>query len=189
MTRPDTGSEHGRWCNAKRKQGPGLCRRPAGWGTDHVGLGPCKLHGGATRSHRQAAVKTAAANELARMDVAPVADPLTALAEIAGQVVAWKDALAVKVNQLTALRYTDAKGAEQLRSEVALFERALDRCEKFLSTMARLNIDERLAAIEQEKVEMVSAALTAVLGELGLSEQQQSEARRGVARRLRVVAG
>ena len=24
------------------------CRRPAGWGTDHVGQGKCRLHGGAT---------------------------------------------------------------------------------------------------------------------------------------------
>lgn len=27
-----------------------MCHRPAGWGTDHLGTGPCKLHGGcATR--------------------------------------------------------------------------------------------------------------------------------------------
>lgn len=188
MNGDPTESSHGRWCNAKKKQGPGLCQKPAGWGTDHAGIGACRLHGGNMRNHRAAAVKTAAANELARLNVAPVADPLTALAEIAGEVVAWKNAMAGKVNELTQLRYADAKGSEQLRSEVALFERALDRCEKFLSTMAKLNIDERLAAIEQQKIEMVSAALSLALAELGLSEQQQSEARRGVARHLRAVA-
>jgi hypothetical protein len=39
------------YCGALKKQPtvPGeRCRRPAGWGTDHVGFGRCKLHGGAT---------------------------------------------------------------------------------------------------------------------------------------------
>lgn len=33
-------------CGAKKRQGEGDCTRPAGWGTDHVGQGRCKLHGG-----------------------------------------------------------------------------------------------------------------------------------------------
>ena len=32
-------------CEGKTRSG-GLCRRPAGWGTAHVGTGHCKLHGG-----------------------------------------------------------------------------------------------------------------------------------------------
>lgn len=35
-------------CGAKKRQGDGACQRPAGWGTDHVGDGRCKLHGGST---------------------------------------------------------------------------------------------------------------------------------------------
>jgi hypothetical protein len=35
-------------CGAKKRGGPGLCTRPAGWGTDHAGVGKCKLHGGAS---------------------------------------------------------------------------------------------------------------------------------------------
>lgn len=189
MTATPNKPGHGNWCNAQKRQGPGLCRRPAGWGTPHVGIGACKLHGGSTASHRTHGVGEQARLTLARLDVAPVADPLTALSEIAGQVVAFKDAMAQRVNELSEIRFTDEKHAEQLRSEVAVFERALDRCERFLSTMARLNIDERLAAIEQQRVDMVAAALTAALVDLGLSEDQQLEARRGVARRLRVVSG
>ena len=37
-------------CGAKKHQGDGTCTQVAGWGTDHVGEGPCKLHGGSTRS-------------------------------------------------------------------------------------------------------------------------------------------
>lgn len=34
-------------CGAKNRSGE-PCQRPAGWGTDHVGEGRCKLHGGLT---------------------------------------------------------------------------------------------------------------------------------------------
>lgn len=35
------------FCGARTRQG-GTCRKPAGWGTDHPGVGRCRLHGGAT---------------------------------------------------------------------------------------------------------------------------------------------
>lgn len=183
-----TAKGHGRWCNANRRQAPGLCRKPAGWGTDHVGFGFCRNHGGSTRTHRVAAVTEQAQQQLARLDVAPVADPLTALAEIAGQVIGFKDVLAARVNALSAIRFEDVKGAEQLRSEVALFERSLDRCEKFLTSMARLNIDERLAAIEQQKVDMIVAAISGAISDIGLDEEHAAKAQRAVARRLRIVS-
>jgi hypothetical protein len=39
-----------RYCGARKRQPtyPGeTCRRPSGWGTWHVGIGHCELHGGA----------------------------------------------------------------------------------------------------------------------------------------------
>jgi len=54
-------------------------------------------------------------------DVPAVADPLTELKKLAGQVVAWKDAPVGQGHELTAIRFTDDKGSEQLRSEIALF--------------------------------------------------------------------
>lgn len=36
-------------CGVEKRDGSGdPCGLPAGWGTDHVGEGPCKLHGGAS---------------------------------------------------------------------------------------------------------------------------------------------
>jgi hypothetical protein len=37
-------------CGAKKRQGDGVCRHPAGWGTSHPGFGRCKAHGGSTRN-------------------------------------------------------------------------------------------------------------------------------------------
>ena len=39
-------------CEAKRtKHGGAPCQLPAGWGTDHAGIGRCKLHGGRPNDH------------------------------------------------------------------------------------------------------------------------------------------
>ena len=35
-------------CGARTRTSGGECGRPAGWGTDHVGEGRCKLHGGSS---------------------------------------------------------------------------------------------------------------------------------------------
>ncbi|MGI5423071.1 hypothetical protein [Actinomadura luteofluorescens] len=189
MTTPSRPYGHGKpKCGAKKRQGEGTCQRPAGWGTDHAGTGCCKLHGGNTRDHRAAALREQAERTLADLNAPPVDNPLTELARIAGQVVAWKDGIAERVNDLTSLRYS-TDGGEQLRAEVALFERALDRCEKFLATMARLNIDDRLTRISEQQAALVNQAVIAALQELELPAEQLLEARRGVARHLRAVAG
>jgi hypothetical protein len=39
-------------CGANRKSG-GTCGQAAGWGTDHPGVGTCKLHGGSTPTGRK----------------------------------------------------------------------------------------------------------------------------------------
>jgi hypothetical protein len=128
---------------------------------------------------------------LARIDVAPVTDPLTALAEVTGQVMAWKDVMAEKVNALSSLRY-EAMGengtGEQLRAEVALWERALDRCEKFLVSMARLRIDDRLARITEQQAKLIETAVVAALTEAGLDLETREQARRSVGAHLRAVS-
>ena len=34
------------YCNARKTDGSGYCQQPAGMGTDHLGYGRCKFHGG-----------------------------------------------------------------------------------------------------------------------------------------------
>lgn len=43
-------------CGASKRDGSGdTCSLPAGWGTDHVGEGKCKLHGGSSPRGKEAA--------------------------------------------------------------------------------------------------------------------------------------
>jgi len=183
----------GPFCGAKRRNAEGTCRRDAGAGTDHKGFGRCSWHGGCSptgsASANEQRVEDEARRELAKLDVAPVSDYLSAFAQVTGQVLAWKDVAGRMVNDLDSLRYESFGngGGEQLRSEVALWERSLDRCEKFLSAMARMNIDERLARITEQQAEVVTRALASALSEMGFEAQQQEEARRRMARHLRAV--
>ena len=69
-------------CGAKTNSGK-PCGRPAGWGTDHVGQGRCKLHGGATpiKHGRYSRIQRPRIRELLE-EQENDADPLNVLPEV-----------------------------------------------------------------------------------------------------------
>jgi hypothetical protein len=163
-------------CGVARRQENGApCRKSAGWGTDHKGIGPCRLHGGNFKSVAVAAERKRAETEmrtvLSGLGVTrPVSNPLQALRELAGEVLALKDALRGMVEHLGSLRY-DGQAGEQVRGEMQLYERALDRAAKVLVDIGRLNIDERLVRISEEQGKLVFEALKAGLLAAGIRER------------------
>lgn len=187
------GGHDGARCGAKKRQGDGHCTKPAGWGTDHVGDGPCKLHGGATRNHRAAAavrqVETEARRALAGLGVSePVANPLLELQRLAGEIVSFKDALRAMVERLNSVRY-DGPVGEQIRGEIVVYERALDRCGRVLRDIVALRIDERLVEIQtrvsEQQGRAVATVIRGVLDDLELTPVQKARIGEVVPRRLR----
>lgn len=142
------------------------------------------MHGGKnkTTGQRKEVIKQERKARVAirRLKITPVEDPLTALKELAGEVIAWKQAMQDKVKELEHLRYR-GEHAEQIRAEVVLYERAIDRCVSTLSVIAKLNIDERLAAITERQAEMLEQGLMAAFEEAGIPITDQ-EVRLKVAR-------
>jgi len=181
-------------CGAQKRQGdPGeTCGLAAGWGTDHPGVAKCRLHGGNTRNQRTAAAAQHAERQartvLAGLDVAPIDNPFTALSRLAGQAVAWQETIAGIVNQLgDRIRYEGAAGNEQLRAEIMLYERAMDRCAQVLGMIARLNIEDRMARVSERQTEIVVSAIEAALASAGVTGHEADEARKVAARHLRAV--
>lgn len=175
-------------CGRKAKSTGEPCTRPAGPG----GI-PCRFHGGAAKKLRAVGhlrlAEQRATELLARMDVEPTADPLRELSKLAGQVLAWRDVCADMVNKLTSVRYDGGEAAgEQLRAEVALFERALDRCTTVLVAIAKLDIDARLARISEAQAEVVVRALEAGLTAAAVEGPAVARARAAVERVLRSAA-
>lgn len=165
-------------------------------GTRPCGLWPvkgakvCHMHGGSAPNTKVAAAVNVAEEKvrkaLGKLDFEPVENPLTELQMLGGKAKAWMDRCEDHMADLEKLRYA-GEGGEHIRGEVQLFERAMEQCRKVLVDIARLNIDSRLAAIEEEKLSLVMDALGRVLQDIGLSAEKQREARLGLVRHLRVI--
>lgn len=167
---------HDQQCSATARSGR-RCRAFAVQGTT-----VCRMHGGSARQvrakgrERLAAVAARADAErlLTHEAVDRMEDPLEALGRLAVEALAMKEALASRVNALASLRYSAAgAGTEQLRAEVVLYERALDRSAKFLDMLARNNWEERRIQISEAQGQQLVAVVRAVLERLGLDERQQ----------------
>lgn len=139
----------------------------------------------------------------------PVTDPLSALADVAGEVTAVKDFLRGLVEQIVerehraarspvmgavdrlvgeeALRMPDDKGAEQMNAKFQAYMTMLDRTVSTLATIAKLNIDERMARIDEARAEMIREALRRAFAEAGLAGEQQTRGLAAFGRHLRVV--
>jgi hypothetical protein len=68
-------------CNANLRNSDRLCSHEAGWGTDHLGVGRCKLHGGCVPHHRKQAMKLFAKLGVKEFGLPVNVDPHTALLE------------------------------------------------------------------------------------------------------------
>jgi hypothetical protein len=66
MTDAESQDGHGK-CGAIRNGNN--CGRPAGWGTNHPGIGYCKLHGGSTPTHERSAQLVIARRECDRLGI------------------------------------------------------------------------------------------------------------------------
>lgn len=182
-------------CGARKHQGEGTCTKEAGWGTDHLGEGPCRLHGGSTPSVAKGAklrILERQARELFGAilpEASPVENPLAAYAELAGRVLAWMQLMDSLLDELAGVGYRDQRNGEQVHAAVQLYERAMDRANSVLGSYARLKIDERLAAITETQKLMVIRAIEAALDRAGVQDEARADAMRIAARHLRAVGG
>lgn len=137
----------------------------------------CKFHGGKTpqaiAGGKKRAVEREAQAVMRELNVQPVHNPLQALSELAGEILTWKDLMAAHVANLQdKLRY-EGEHAEQIRGEVTLYERSMDRAVTVLAAIGRLKIDERLAAITEAQIKQMAQILEGALNALGMDYDQK----------------
>lgn len=152
----------------------------------------CATHGGTTPVVRAAAqrrlIEAEADAMISRMDIGPVENPLLELKKLAGRVLAWERLFEEKRQSISEWRYKSDSG-EQLRAEVAVVERAMDRCANVLVAIAKLNLDERLVQLEESKAALVEQLVLGVFTDLQLTPVQIREGRASLGRRLRAITG
>jgi len=161
-------------CTGHSKETGERCTREIKKADRERGITVCYYHGSPAPQVQFAGVKRyeekRARAWLERQGFDKVEDPVEALAELAGEVVAVKDYFR---EQIDKLRYEHRAG-EQLRAEVALYERALDRCHRVLSDITRLGIAERKARISEAQAVMILTILSNTLGRLELSAPKRA---------------
>lgn len=186
---PTRGHDSKPLCGARRRQADATCRRPAGWGTDHVGIGRCKLHGGSTTKHRANAAARAEREQVNAMlerlgKPMPLGDPIEALLDIGAEAMAWQEVVRERLAELKSFSKVDVANIDRERALVKLYGESLDRCHRMLADLSRLNLEERRVRIDEARAAFVVAALVKVLDSLGLDESQQRRARELLAARL-----
>jgi hypothetical protein len=166
----------------------------------------CKNHGAnmGSRTYMEAArrgVEAAATDRLAEVMASSreylvhppaVGDPLAELLTLAAEIGALKEVLRAKVIPLLdedKLRYVHSKAGEQLRQEIILYERALERFARILIDISKLNIQDRLAGVQEQTAAMLERALDAALEESGVGLEGITGARKAFRRHLKVVQG
>jgi hypothetical protein len=190
---PTRSAEH--FCHGKRLKLPGLCHRPAGWGTTHAGAGRCKMHFGNSRNvsanGHQLLVEKRARMELSQVNypAEAIENPLEELGKLAGEALRWKNILAAHVAELTTVRYSiandDGGRSEQIRGEVQLYERSLADVGRLLVAIGRLNIDDRMVKIEERKADIVVRAIEAGLRAANVDQAHWERARLAAGAEIR----
>lgn len=193
-------------CGARKRDGSGgHCTQTAGWGTDHVGIGKCRKHGGSTKNH-VASAKT----EMARLAVATYGlprevDPAVALLEevhrSAGHV-AW---LQQKVAELddealvwgvteevnkTATEFSgiDVTSAAKPNVWLELYHRERKHLTDVCKAALAAGIAERQVRLAEQQGALLVGVIQRILDDLALTAEQRELVPTVVPRHLRAVS-
>lgn len=154
----------------------------------------CRVHGGAAPQSRRAAenrlAQVAAAQTIADLADAPpmtsVGDVYDWLLQIAGTAKTWAELLQARVAKLQQLGDdSNAFMGTQIKADVLLFERALDRAAKLGEALVRLDLEGRKQALDEHIAGQLLAAVRLILGDLQLTDEQAMAADLVVPKRMR----
>ena len=148
------------------------------------------------RLRKRRVAEKKAAKSLAKVQVLPLGNPIDHLSDLAAEALAIKHHFADVVAELRQIgspvhyaagddaenaeladllnrrdghgyRFTDDKGSEQLDARVALYERALDRAEKFLVNLVKIDFEERRTKLDEARVLLMMDFVRALVEGLG----------------------
>lgn len=171
-------------CNAHKKTG-GLCSKQAGWGTDHLGYGRCKLHGGSLPNHRENAKKLIAKEGVRAFALPLNIDPKDALLEELHRTAGIIAFYEYQITELTGTTVTNAltgpvgtegpteSGAEQYpKSEAHIWIRLHQEEREHYVKIAKVCIDagiaEREVKIAEAQAAMIAQGIRALLNALNI---------------------
>lgn len=206
MERPDGAEGQGspRCSGTNRKGEP--CKAGAGKGTDHVGTGNCKHHGGCTPTGRKHAMEEQARKAVVTYGLPRDISPTDALLEevryTAGHV-AWlrervaeleQDDLTWGVTEESDQQATEFPGVNTTRAAkpnvwLDLYMRERKHLVDVTKAAISAGIEERRVKLAEAQGALVASVIRRILGDLDLSPGQMEKVAEVVPRHLRALAG
>lgn len=93
----------------------------------------------------------------------------------------WKELIERKIEKMSEdgedWRFLDKAGAEQIRSEIALLERAQDRMIRAAAVLSKLNLEERFVKLSEQQAASIIYIINEVFKRAHLSETERENAR------------
>lgn len=188
-------------CGAKKSDGSGdTCAQPAGFGTQHLGWGLCKYHGG----NSPAGITSAARKEVgarlgaygAPVDVDPAAALLGEVRRSAG-IVAWLGAVIARFTSGIDLDDGTIKARDVVQTlgengrEAAVWVELFFRERRQLAQVAKMALDagvaERQVQLQEEQGKLLATVIQGILTDLGLTTEQATAAPSIVRRHLMAI--
>ncbi len=167
-------------CGARKTNGKGDCTRPAGWGTDHPGIGRCKWHGGCTPNHKKAVQRELATRAVETYGLPREIEPHEALLEeihrTAGHV-SWLE-LQVRQHDPESLVWGTTKSIEHGVTEeaakpsvwVELYQTERRHLVAVCKAAIAAGIAERQVKLAEQQGALIAQVIRGVLEDLGVAD-------------------
>jgi hypothetical protein len=150
---------------------------PAGWGTDHVGFGQCKLHGGATRGNRVASAREElAAVTTGRFMGTPIeVDPATAMlmcVQVAAGHVDYATRQVAAVPESEGIVEFDYGG--QLHPWARIQAEAMDRLVRYSKMAVECGAEVSAVRFAERQGAALAQVIEGVLDAIELTDEQRA---------------
>lgn len=158
--------------NATDPDNPGVCTLKAGWGTDHLGFGTCKWHGGTSEKHTKHAIKQKVASELAEFKTEQIytmggevdIDPTTALSQEVRRTAGCVHWIGERVRELHESEVTMMGPQGPIVNPwIKLYQEERDRLINVSKVALGAGIAERQVRLAEEQGRMIATLIMAVL--------------------------
>jgi hypothetical protein len=151
-------------CGARKKNGQ-TCRAFAGQGTNHLGFGTCRYHGGSTPNQVKRAEREMVEAEVSKLGQPIDTTPGRAIEALLRQSTGMVVALSLQVEQ-----------GETLDPNVlSMFNSERDRLARFAKTAADMGIDVARLKIARKQTALMSAFLEGVINRIDLTPEQRAQ--------------
>lgn len=154
----------GKVCGAKKPTG-GKCGLAAGWGTNHPGIGVCKLHGGATKNHIKAAARESYKRLLGdEIEIDPLNALLWCIRHAAGEMVFWGE-------QIDTIKkeedwFTNTIAGKTIHHYVREQRLARDAMHRYSADAVKLGIAERQVRMAEMYGAMIATLVKGIITRL-----------------------